>query len=111
MQQARYIFVTCTPSHADQHAAEHAAILSDMPGLHAASTARAAATPIAAPDVASLDHVDHLIGQKPVNPAAATALRVLHDDRGMRLILGSNTQPGESESECLCRALGAHRPG
>jgi hypothetical protein len=43
-REARYIFVTCTPAHTDQHAA----ILSAMPGMHA-STARAAAPLIAAP--------------------------------------------------------------
>jgi hypothetical protein len=36
------MFVTCTPVHAGQHAAGHAAILSDMPGMQA-STARTAA--------------------------------------------------------------------
>jgi hypothetical protein len=46
----------------------------------------------------SLDHIDHLIGQKPVDPAAATALRALHHDLGLRLILAAATH---------CRA----RPG
>jgi hypothetical protein len=32
----------------------------------------------------SLDRLDHVLGQKPVDPAAAAALRVLHDDLGMR---------------------------
>ena len=50
------------------------------------------------------DTIDHLIGQKPVDPAAAAALRVLHDDLGMRLILGSNTQPGESRWPALQQA-------
>ena len=39
----------------------------------------------------SLDRLDHVLGQKPVDPAAAAALRILHDDLGMRLVLGSNT--------------------
>jgi hypothetical protein len=34
-QEARYIFVTCTPAHTGQHSAEHAAILSAMRGMHA----------------------------------------------------------------------------
>jgi len=44
----------------------------------------------------SADAIDHLIGQKPVDPAAAAALRALHDDLGMRIILASNTQPHET---------------
>jgi hypothetical protein len=47
-REARYIFVTCTPAHADQHSAEHAANLSDMPGMRA-STARAAAPQVPHP--------------------------------------------------------------
>ena len=52
----------------------------------------------------SLDRIDHLIGQKPVDPAAATALRILHDDLGMRLVLGSNTQPHETRWPALQQA-------
>jgi len=52
----------------------------------------------------SAEAIDHLIGQKPVDPAAAAALRVLHDDLGMRLLLGSNTQPGESRWPALQQA-------
>jgi FMN phosphatase YigB (HAD superfamily) len=52
----------------------------------------------------SLDRIDHLIGQKPVDPAAAAALRVLHDDLGMRLVLASNTQPGETRWPALQQA-------
>jgi HAD superfamily hydrolase (TIGR01549 family) len=52
----------------------------------------------------SLDRIDHLIGQKPVDPAAAAALRVLHDDLGMRLVLGSNTQPHETRWPALQKA-------
>lgn len=52
----------------------------------------------------SLDHIDHLIGQKPVDPAAAAALRVLHDDLGLRLVLASNTQPGETRWPALQQA-------
>lgn len=49
----------------------------------------------------SLDHIDHLIGQKPVDPAAATALRALHHDLGLRLILASNTLPCETRWPAL----------
>jgi len=52
----------------------------------------------------SLDAVDHLIAQKPVDPAAAAALRVLHDDLGLRLILASNTVPGEMRWPALQQA-------
>ena len=52
----------------------------------------------------SLDAVDHLIAQKPVDPAAASALRVLHDDLGLRLILASNTLPGEIRWPALQQA-------
>jgi FMN phosphatase YigB (HAD superfamily) len=47
--------------------------------------------------------IDHLIGQKPVDPAAAAALRTLHDD-GLRLILASNTLPGETRWPALQKA-------
>jgi len=52
----------------------------------------------------SLDRIDHVIGQKPVDPEAAAALRVLHDDLGMRLVLGSNTQPHETRWPALQQA-------
>lgn len=52
----------------------------------------------------SLDRIDHLIGQKPVDPAAAAALRILHDGLGMRLVLGSNTQPHETRWPALQKA-------
>lgn len=37
----------------------------------------------------SIGAIDHLIGQKPVDAEAATALRALHE-RWMRIILASN---------------------
>jgi hypothetical protein len=37
----------------------------------------------------SASRIDHLIGQKPVDPAAAAALTILHDQLGLRLILAS----------------------
>jgi FMN phosphatase YigB (HAD superfamily) len=52
----------------------------------------------------SLDRIDHVIGQKPVDPEAAAALRVLHDDLGLGLILGSNTQPYETRWPALQQA-------
>jgi FMN phosphatase YigB (HAD superfamily) len=52
----------------------------------------------------SADQIDHLIGQKPVDPAAAAALRILHDDLGLRIILASNTAPGESRWPALQKA-------
>jgi putative hydrolase of the HAD superfamily len=52
----------------------------------------------------SVDTIDHLIGQKPVDPAAATALRVLHDRHGLRLILASNTMPCETRWPALQQA-------
>lgn len=52
----------------------------------------------------SLDRIDHVIGQKPVDPAAAAALRILHDNLGMRLVLGSNTQPHETRWPALQQA-------
>jgi len=48
--------------------------------------------------------IDHLIGQKPVDPEAAAALRILHDDFGLRIILASNTAPGESRWPALQKA-------
>ena len=52
----------------------------------------------------SVDRIDHLIGQKPVDPAAAAALRILHDDLGLRLVLASNTQPHETRWPALAKA-------
>ena len=52
----------------------------------------------------SLDTVDHLIAQKPVDPSAATALRVLGEDLGLRLILASNTLPCETRWPALQQA-------
>ena len=48
--------------------------------------------------------IDHLIGQKPVDPEAAAALRILHDDLGMSMILASNTQPNETRWPALQKA-------
>lgn len=61
-RETRYIFVTCAPAHTDQHSAEHAAILSAMPGMHA-STARAAAPLIAAPAPYYDESVDVVCGR------------------------------------------------
>jgi FMN phosphatase YigB (HAD superfamily) len=44
-----------------------------------------------------------VIGQKPVDPAAAAALRILHDELGMRLVL-ANTQPHETRWPALQQA-------
>ena len=52
----------------------------------------------------SQDRIDHLLGEKPVDPAAAAAVRVLHDDLGLRLILASNTRPGERRWPALAAA-------
>src|SRR5580704_6301588 len=52
----------------------------------------------------SASTIDHLIGQKPVDPAAAAALRTLHDDHGLRLILASNTMPCETRWPALQKA-------
>lgn len=52
----------------------------------------------------SADAIDHLIGQKPVDPAAAAALRTLHDDLALRIILASNTQPHETRWPALQKA-------
>ena len=51
----------------------------------------------------SLNRLDHVLGQKPVDPAAAAALRILHD-LGMRLVLASNTQPNETRWPALAKA-------
>ena len=50
------------------------------------------------------DTIDHLIGQKPVDPAAAAALRTLHDNHGLRIILASNTLPCETRWPALQKA-------
>ena len=52
----------------------------------------------------STDAIDHLIGQKPVDPAAAAALRTLHDELALRIILASNTQPHETRWPALQKA-------
>lgn len=52
----------------------------------------------------SRESIDHLLGEKPVDPAAAAALRVLHDDLGLRLILASNTLPCERRWPALAAA-------
>jgi FMN phosphatase YigB (HAD superfamily) len=52
----------------------------------------------------SQNSIDHLLGEKPVDPAAAAALRVLHDDLGLRLILASNTLPCERRWPALAAA-------
>jgi FMN phosphatase YigB (HAD superfamily) len=51
----------------------------------------------------SLNTIDHLLGQKPVDPAAAATLRVLHDDLGLGLVL-ANTQPHETRWPDLQKA-------
>jgi len=48
--------------------------------------------------------IDHLIGQKPVDPEAAAALRTLHDKHGQSIILASNTQPHETRWPALQKA-------
>lgn len=52
----------------------------------------------------SADSIDHLIGQKPVDPAAAAALRTLHDHHALRIILASNTRPNETRWPALQKA-------
>jgi FMN phosphatase YigB (HAD superfamily) len=52
----------------------------------------------------TLDAIDHLLGEKPVDPQAATALHVLHDDLGIPLLLTSNTLPGEKRWPALQQA-------
>ena len=51
--------------------------------------------------------IDHLLGEKPVDPDAARALHELHD-LGLVLVLGSNTLPGERRWPAL-QAAGVHR--
>jgi FMN phosphatase YigB (HAD superfamily) len=51
----------------------------------------------------SLDRIDHQLGEKPVDPAAAAALRVLHE-RGINLLIASNTMPCEKRWPALQQA-------
>jgi len=73
----RRVTYSCTPSHPDQHSAEHAAILSDTPGLRAALTARAAVTPIATPAGfgAALQRISRTSSAWPMFPGRAAARR------------------------------------
>lgn len=48
--------------------------------------------------------IDHLISQKPVDPEAAAALRALHGELGLRIVLASNTQPHETRWPALQKA-------
>jgi HAD superfamily hydrolase (TIGR01549 family) len=48
--------------------------------------------------------IDHLIGQKPVEPEAAAALRTLRNEFGLRIVLASNTQPHETRWPALQQA-------
>lgn len=52
----------------------------------------------------TLDAIDHLLGEKPVDPQAAAVLHVLHDDLGIPLLLTSNTLPGERRWPALQQA-------
>jgi len=52
----------------------------------------------------SCEAIDHLIGQKPVDPAVAATLRTLHDEHGLRIILASNTLPCETRWPALQKA-------
>lgn len=47
--------------------------------------------------------LDHLIGQRPVDPAVVEPLRLLHE-RGLRLLLASNTLPCETRWPALQQA-------
>jgi FMN phosphatase YigB (HAD superfamily) len=51
----------------------------------------------------TLNEIDHLLGEKPVDPAAAGALRTLHE-YGMNLLVASNTAPGEKRWPALQQA-------
>jgi FMN phosphatase YigB (HAD superfamily) len=51
----------------------------------------------------TLDAIDHLLGEKPVDPAAASALRTLHE-YGIELLVASNTTPGEKRWPALQQA-------
>jgi FMN phosphatase YigB (HAD superfamily) len=51
----------------------------------------------------SLDRIDHQLREKPVDPAAAAALRDLHQS-GIKLLLASNTLPCEVRWPALQQA-------
>jgi FMN phosphatase YigB (HAD superfamily) len=51
----------------------------------------------------TLDAIDHLLGEKPVDPAAAGALRTLHQ-YGIALLVASDTTPGEKRWPALQKA-------
>jgi HAD superfamily hydrolase (TIGR01549 family) len=51
----------------------------------------------------TLNEIDHLLGEKPVDPAAADALRTLHE-YGINLLVASNTTPGERRWPALQQA-------
>jgi FMN phosphatase YigB (HAD superfamily) len=51
----------------------------------------------------TLNEIDHLLGEKPVDPAAADALRTLHE-YGINLLVASNTTPGEKRWPALQQA-------
>jgi len=67
----------------------------------AASTIRAVALDYGG--TISLDRIDHQLREKPVDPAAATALRALYE-RGITLLLASNTLPCEMRWPALQQA-------
>jgi FMN phosphatase YigB (HAD superfamily) len=51
----------------------------------------------------TLNAIDHLLGEKPVDPAAAEALRTLNE-YGINLLVASNTTPGEPRWPALQKA-------
>jgi hypothetical protein len=51
----------------------------------------------------SLDKIDHQLGEKPVDPVAATALRTLHE-YGITLLIANNTMPCEKRWPALQQA-------
>jgi FMN phosphatase YigB (HAD superfamily) len=51
----------------------------------------------------TLNEIDHLLGEKPVDPAAADALRTLHE-YGINLLVASDTTPGEKRRPALQQA-------
>lgn len=51
----------------------------------------------------SLDRIDHLLREKPVDPLAARALTTLHQS-GLTLLIASNTLPGEMRWPALQQA-------
>jgi FMN phosphatase YigB (HAD superfamily) len=55
----------------------------------------------------TLNEIDHLLGEKPVDPAAADALRTLHG-YGINLLVASNTTPGEKRWPALQQAGVSH---